>query len=56
MRSALIVWGGWAGHRPKEMAKAVGELFENRQSATNTACCSAGNCARDCRRTWTRRA
>ena len=39
-----------------ERAKAVGELFENRQSATNTACCSAGNCARDCRRTWTRRA
>ena len=27
MPRALIVWGGWAGHRPKEMAKAVGELL-----------------------------
>ena len=27
MPRALIVWGGWDGHRPREMAKAVGKLL-----------------------------
>lgn len=27
MPRALIVWGGWEGHRPREMAEAIGQLL-----------------------------
>ena len=27
MPRALIVWGGWEGHRPREMADAVAALL-----------------------------
>jgi type 1 glutamine amidotransferase len=28
MKEALIVWGGWSGHEPKEGAEVVGEMLE----------------------------
>ena len=28
MKEALIVWGGWSGHEPKEGAEVVGQMLE----------------------------
>lgn len=30
MKKALIIWGGWAGHNPKLIAKEIGEMLEKK--------------------------
>ena len=38
MKKALIIWGGWEGHKPKLTAEGIGEILkENNYTATITS-------------------